>query len=635
MLLAALLTALSSAAPGSWPATGVAGKIFDGQCPDLQNLSGQTVGSCEAACDAHASGGCSAINIDEASGACALRACPCGAELAPAGALAGFTAFRRADGAACPPSFARVLGSSMVLQRAPLRARVFGRAAPRALLTVELATGSDPTLGSRTSSSVRAIAIAVQADDAGEWACLLPATPATSATSATSAGASYNLSVALAAAADGHVAPAALLTDVVFGDVFVCGGQSNMQEPLSVVNNASAEFAAAAALGASIRLAVVGSASSAAPLRDVGGALALPWQRASAAALGANNAHSWSFFSATCWLTATAVSRALGPAVPLGLVGSYVGGTPIESWTPGLNPNAKDAQGHKSAVLFNAMVAPLTGLAVRCFLWYQGENNSFKPSRWVKYATDFPRMIALWRQAWVNGTGQAAHASTPFGFVQIGPRDCAPDADHQGNVSSSSTFYGGVRWAQTAFRYAVPNAAMPGTFMAVAADLAEGYSPVLPLAAGCVHFGDKQAVGRRLALGVRKAVYGHAVAAVGPMVVAARAIMAGGAPQLLVSFHDEAGGPLELRNASGFELSLDGERYVGAPIVAHAAASVTLAVPAALGGNAVASLRYILHDTPCINQTCAVYSAASGLPSPPLVANLPGHAGADPVGWDM
>ena len=33
---------------------------------------------------------------------------------------------------------------------------------------------------------------------------------------------------------------------------------------------------------------------------------------------------------------------------------------------------------------------------------------------------------------------------------------------------------------------------MPHTFMAVAADLAEGFSPVLGLAAGCVHFGDKQ-----------------------------------------------------------------------------------------------------------------------------------------------
>ena len=45
---------------------------------------------------------------------------------------------------------------------------------------------------------------------------------------------------------------------------------------------------------------------------------------------------------------------------------------------------------------------------------------------------------------------------------------------------------------------------MPHTFMAVSADLAEGYSPYLPIAAGCVHYGDKQDVGRRLALAARK-----------------------------------------------------------------------------------------------------------------------------------
>jgi hypothetical protein len=57
--------------------------------------------------------------------------------------------------------------------------------------------------------------------------------------------------------------------------------------------------------------------------------------------------------------------------VPLGLIGAYVGGTPIESWTPGLDPKSKDPQGHASSVLFNAMVAPLTGMAIRCILWYQ------------------------------------------------------------------------------------------------------------------------------------------------------------------------------------------------------------------------------------------------------------------------
>ena len=256
-----------------------------------------------------------------------------------------------------------------------------------------------------------------------------------------------------------------------------------MELPLSLVNNNSLELAAAAAFPW-IRVAVVSSGSSDTPLRDTLAPLTLPWQRASPSALGANNSHSWSYFSATCWLTARNVAEKLGPSVPLGLVGSYVGGTPVESWTPGLDPAHKDPQGHKFAVLFNAMVAPLTGMTIRCILWYQGENNSFRggePERWIKYATDFPLMIKRWREAWVSNTGLSALADTPFGFVQIGPRDCTPDADHQG-TTPRSTFYGGVRWSQTAFQYAVPNARMPNVFMAVAADLAQGYSPVLSLA---------------------------------------------------------------------------------------------------------------------------------------------------------
>lgn len=194
----------------------------------------------------------------------------------------------------------------------------------------------------------------------------------------------------------------------------------------------------------------------------------------------------------------------------------------------------------------------------------------------------------------------------------------------------NGTFYGGVRWSQTAFEYAVPNAKMPGTFMAVTADLAEGYSPVLNLREGCVHYGDKQDVGRRLALGVRKAVYGEDIIANGPRVNA----ISSTAAEVLIQF-DTTVETIEVRNISGFELSANGADYVGAKITAHDTASVTLSIAGPMtGGTIVASLRYIIHDTPCINKTCAVYGAKSGLPSAPLVANLRGHAGADPVGWN-
>ena len=104
------------------------------------------------------------------------------------------------------------------------------------------------------------------------------------------------------------------------------------------------------------------------------------------------------------------------------------------------------------------------------------------------------------------------------------------------------------------------------------------------------------------------------------------------APPLKVQF-DNATGAIEVRNASGFELSANGKDYVGAAITAHDSSSVTLAVPSSI--TTMVSLRYILHDTPCINETCAVYGATTGLPSPPLVANLLGHSGADQVCYNM
>ena len=265
-------------------------------------------------------------------------------------------------------------------------------------------------------------------------------------------------------------------------------------------------------------------------------------------------------------------------------------------------------------------------------------------------------MISLWRRDWVNRTSIATLATVPFGFVQIGPRDCIPCEDHQG---ATGTFYGGIRWSQTGFYYSVPNVAMPNTFMAVAADLAEGYSPVLDMVQGCVHYGNKQDVGSRLALGVRKHVYGEdSLVATGPMLVStttlpsssqskvgrASASASASAPSssspslsslLQLHFDVEISGTIEVRNTSGFEISTNGAFYTAALITSHTNTSVTLTSPDGVDASAIVSLRYILHDTPCINKTCAIYGKDSGLPSPPLVANLPGHPGADPVGWNI
>ena len=52
--------------------------------------------------------------------------------------------------------------------------------------------------------------------------------------------------------------------------------------------------------------------------------------------------------------------------VPVGLINSSWGGSPIEPWI---------VQGPKGGGMYNGMIAPLKPFAIRGAIWYQGEAN--------------------------------------------------------------------------------------------------------------------------------------------------------------------------------------------------------------------------------------------------------------------
>ena len=135
----------SSSSPWS---SGFPGKVYtDIQCPDIGNTGpNNTAATCQALCDSTPR--CNAINSKTGGGPCALRACSCPVPL-PAGTLSQFTAYRRLDNP-CPPQFANVFTSSMVLQREPLQSRLFGTAAPNASLLVAVVKGEKGWKGPRT-----------------------------------------------------------------------------------------------------------------------------------------------------------------------------------------------------------------------------------------------------------------------------------------------------------------------------------------------------------------------------------------------------------------------------------------------------------------------------------------------------
>jgi len=105
--------------------------------------------------------------------------------------------------------------------------------------------------------------------------------------------------------------------DVLVGDVWVCSGQSNMQLPLKVVHNAATEIPKAN--DSQLRLFSVGGKLAIDPETDVKG----QWVVCSPA--------SASSFSAVGYFFGRELRRALNR--PIGLIGTYWGGTPAHAWT--------------------------------------------------------------------------------------------------------------------------------------------------------------------------------------------------------------------------------------------------------------------------------------------------------------
>ncbi|MGC6565021.1 MAG: sialate O-acetylesterase [Akkermansiaceae bacterium] len=113
---------------------------------------------------------------------------------------------------------------------------------------------------------------------------------------------------------------------------------------------------------------------------------------------------------------------------------------------PGGKPNlrnyANPAQGRIPAGAFNAMIAPLSGLTIRGALFYQGENNSFGDA-WIPFRETFPAVISDWRKLFQDD-------ELPFGIIQIAGwstrRSMTYDMNHHTNVVREQQF---LTWRKT------------------------------------------------------------------------------------------------------------------------------------------------------------------------------------------
>ena len=240
-------------------------------------------------------------------------------------------------------------------------------------------------------------------------------------------------------------------------------------------------------------------------------------------------------FSAVEYYFARDLQRALH--VPVGVIESDWGGSPAEVWmqrnscrpTPptalkcsanGLWPrtnmneaspatmqqkndakekgleftNAAPRRPWKPGELYNGMIAPLAGYAIKGVLWYQGESNAGSADDAMEYHTLFPDLIRDWRGVWNEG-------EFPFLLVQL-----APYGDIRTMPSESS--WASVREAQLRATQILPHLGM-----AVITDVGDPHN---------IHPIEKQPVGARLALAARAIAYHQPIEYSGPVLKRAK-----------------------------------------------------------------------------------------------------------------
>jgi sialate O-acetylesterase len=304
--------------------------------------------------------------------------------------------------------------------------------------------------------------------------------------------------------------------NVLVGEVWLAGGQSNMEFPLQSSFEAAADVAAAA--NPSIRLLKVPHVRLDAPTNDIGA----DWSECTPERAAG--------FSAVAFYFARNLQARLH--VPVGVIESDWGGTPAEAWMEygflhanpdyeielikgwaleqerfrqSLEAYNKEKQAAaesnsefkipapfppwKPGELFNGMIAPLLPYAICGVLWYQGESNAGGLARAEQYHRLFPDLIRNWRAAWGEG-------NFPFLLVQLAPFMSIKTQPDQSAWAS-------LREAQLEATENLPNVAM-----AVITDVGDEHN---------VHPTRKKPVGERLALAARALAYHEPIEYSGPV----------------------------------------------------------------------------------------------------------------------
>ncbi|XP_063061145.1 sialate O-acetylesterase isoform X2 [Engraulis encrasicolus] len=487
--------------------------------------------------------------------------------------------------------FASYYGDHMVLQKAPERAVLWGYGTENSTVVVVL---HGLSIAREYSSHV----------SEGVWRVMLGPVKAGGPYKVTAVQMGINTTVVT-------------LSDVLFGDVWLCGGQSNMAFTVSQMYNSSAELDMVHKFP-NVRVFQASLETSAVELMDLS-RVDVPWSVPTAALIGGGD---FTHFSAVCWVFGRLLHQALG--YPVGLVESCWGGTPVEAWsssrplhscgvpqTPDSFLGSLPLSGgpQQNSVLWNAMIHPLLNMTITGAIWYQGEANAGHNRD--LYNCTFPGMIKDWRMAFHQGSWGQTAPDFPFGFVQLSTYQKGPVDDG----------FPEIRWHQTADVGYAPSERLPRTFMAVAMDLPDAHS-----AWGSIHPRYKEEVSFRLSLGARAVAYGDKqVAHQGPFPSAVDVEDT----YLMVTYDQNISATF---SKDIFEICCSIEQtpcdsaakfWMPVPMVPQGPSSVAVGLGSCRREH-VASLRYAWRDWPCDFKACPIYSSDQVLPAPPFFRHL-GH----------
>lgn len=275
-----------------------------------------------------------------------------------------------------------VMGSNMVLQR-DTEVNIWGKAKPG--VPIEVTPGWDGTT------------YKTKADNNGRWNVKV---------ATGNAGGPYTLTIS-----DGEPV---VLDNILLGEVWICGGQSNMEMQVHGYMHQPVKGGLEAILDApnhpEMRFFTVQRAVSDAPLDDCRG----EWLESTPEAVAD--------FSACGYFFGHLLNQMLG--VPVGLITANWGGTAAEPWMDvntfnsleGINKDESIKRGQSypnqaPGVLYNGMIHPVENHTAKGFIWYQGETNRGLQDDYVGI---MKALIGDWRQKWGND-------SMPFYMVQLAP----------------------------------------------------------------------------------------------------------------------------------------------------------------------------------------------------------------------